>query len=221
MKASLGVLALLCFTATAAAQQPVSPEAFARAQSLLQQVGREKTALEAENTQLLAERARLVRQVEALTQGLSRAETDDVRAAQHARKLESRLADTARAQATLQQQLTETRRALAALERERAARAASAEKLTQALTAQTRRTNEVTEKNRALAGLVTELMDQLARRRGVLTAWLAREPVTGLGEVDVENVLQSARTRLFELGVRTATDPGLEQPPFQSLRMSR
>jgi len=211
MKPGFLLSALLVFAAAAAdAQQAVSPEAWARAQSLLQQAGREKAALDAENAQLLAERARLVREVERLAQAADAATREDAQAARVRSALESRLAESSRTNAGLKTDLSEARRKIATLEHELATRETSAEKLTAALTAQTRRTNDVTEKNRALVALAEQLMelsmDGLARKRGALTAWLAREPVTGLAEVDVENALQAARTRLFELGV----NPGLE-----------
>lgn len=210
MPPSIMAALLLLWALPALAQQAVSPEGLARAQQLLQQVGREKAALEAEVNQVLAERARLVREVERLRTGIEVATRDDAQDARVRSALESRLADTSRANAGMKQQLTAARQQIAALERELATREQTAQKLTAALSAQTVKTNDTLEKNGALIELVQQLMDQLARKRGVLSTWLRQEPVTGIGEVDVENSLQAARSRLFELGIRPSTDPGIE-----------
>ena len=206
----LSIAVLLLLALPSAAQQPAQPEAFARAQQLLQQVGREKAALETEMTQVLAERASLVREVEGLRKALDTAERDDAQEARVRNALESRIADTSRANAGMKLELATATDRIAALERELATREATAEKLTTALTSQTRKTNDTLEKSRALVELVHHLMEQLARRRGVLTTWLEREPLTGIGEVDVENTLQAARTRLLEIDVPVPVDAGIE-----------
>ena len=205
----LAVLLLLC-ALPLQAQQAVSPEALARAQQLLLQVGREKAALEAEMAQVLGERSRLVREVDRLRGAIEVANRNEAQQERTRQALAARLDETTRARDAMKVDLGAATKRIAALERELAQREETAGKLTGALTAQTLRTNDVTAKNRALVDIVEQLMDQLSRKRGVLATWIAKEPVTGIGEVDIENSLQAARTRLLQLGVRTATDPGIE-----------
>jgi len=181
--------------------------ALARAQALLRQVGQEKAAVEARNVELQARSDRLARELDAATGELERAEGQIAGLRGREARLSRRLATT---RDHLDDTVARLREAVTAYRDTRHALAettAVKESLDDLVARQSHEIQQCEAKNLALYEANQELLERY-ENKGAWEALLQSEPVTGLKQVQIENILEEYRDRLFEQRYR-GTDPAL------------
>ncbi|MEQ8663358.1 MAG: hypothetical protein RLW62_21285 [Gammaproteobacteria bacterium] len=201
---------LLAGAVAAGAQQAADPaqlqQALNRAQGLLRQLAQERTRLEAEVAAGKAALAASERQFAREQRAREELAVELELAARAKSKLDSRLENTGERLARVEERLAdvvEKYKALAAEYRDtRAAKAATEDEL--ALTE--RALDEARTRNEALFQANRELIERYLEK-GPWEALLQREPLTGLKQVELENLEQEYRHRIEDQRLAG------EQPP--------
>lgn len=193
--AVLIVLGTLALSGTATHAEDANPQALARASALLRQVSAQKQELETANARLTAEVGQLQKKL-AHSEGLQRRAALDLQSTQQTagraeKALDATRGRLERTEGRLREAIERLRTTKAELRQLRHEQAELSGKLAsvEAELADSER------KNLQLYELNVELLE-LYRRKGPLTALLQREPVTGIGNVGIENLLLEYRTKL-------------------------
>ena len=181
------------------AQQAADPaqlqQALNRAQGLLRQLAQERTRLEAEVATGKASLAGTERELARERQAREELEIELELAGRKARNLDARLESTGERLARVEQRLAEVvekYKVLAAEHRDTLAAKAATE---QALATTTRALEDARTRNEALFQANRELIERYMNK-GPWEALMQREPVTGLKQVELENLEQEYRHRI-------------------------
>lgn len=194
---------LLCAAGAAHAQSDKAAErAQRRAQMQAQALQQQLQEAQAARGKVEAERAELLKHQENDRAALARAQSAERRLGGEMKSAQSERAALAQRVTELERELAEGKRAadeaLQAKERELAQARSQHEQehsdLQGRFADQVRRVTECTDKNQHLAQLSLELMDRY-RDKGVVDALKQRDPLLGLSDVQMFNVLQEYRDR--------------------------
>lgn len=191
---------LLVFASGAVeAQQAADPaqlqQALNRAQGLLRQLAQERTRLETEVATGKASLAGTERELARERQAREELEIELELAGRKARNLDARLESTGERLARVEQRLAEVvekYKVLAAEHRDTLAAKAATE---QALATTTSALEDARTRNEALFQANRELIERYMNK-GPWEALMQREPVTGLKQVELENLEQEYRHRI-------------------------
>lgn len=206
---AIGIALLACAAVPAAAQQPTDRAA----ERAVRRAQQQAQALQQQLDQASAERAKAQQERETLARQLAAREQAAVRAGAAQRSAVNALRETEQARdalqarvAALEAQLVEQRAAaesaLAAKDRELASagerqRGVEGERdgWQQRFVLQARSATECSDKNDRLVALGAELLERW-RRKGVTDALREREPLLGLRDVEMFNLVQDYRDRV-------------------------
>lgn len=198
----LAVLALPCAFAVHAAtpREQGGGEALRKMQYMMQKLSSEKTALEQENLRLTEELKKSQSELDA-----TRLKTEQARVSMQARN--ETLLERVRSDS---ESITELR---AVHRKELGDARADIQLLHNAVQERETWINDCQAKNGALYKVNSELLDHY-RKKSVWSALKQREPVTGIGSVRVENVVQDYQFRLEDLRtVKFESGDGRKQSP--------
>lgn len=202
----LGLIALLIAAPVSAQQQNADPaalqQALSRAQGLLRQLSEQRTQLEAENAAAQVAIANLERKFAREKRQREELETELELATRKTQSLDTRLGNTSSRLEQTEERLRDTiekYKVLAAEHRTTLAAKADLED-TLATTAQTLADAEA--RNEELYAINAEILTQF-KRKGSWEAFLQREPVLGLKQVDIENIEQDLRHRNEDQRLKT------------------
>jgi chromosome segregation ATPase len=183
------------------AQQAADPQqtaaALARAQGLLRQLGQQKTQLETDNAMLAADLAGASRRLEQATAKLKNLELDlasserqNERDAGAIERLQSRLEKTTERLREFVEKFKATSQSLAQTQFEKSELEAELARTRAELA-------DAEQKNLALYTANIELLD-LYTNKSPLDGILQREPFTGIGKVDVENIREQYEYKMYD-----------------------
>jgi chromosome segregation ATPase len=206
--AAIAVLLFAAAAPSAAEEARRSSDATARLQVMLQQLNAEKTKLAADNQKLVAERDSLKKELEAVEskasgekQRLSRA-AQDLATAQAGRASVQQAFDTLKGRfEALVEQYKKTVGVLREVEAER-------NTLSEMAADYQKRVTVCETNNETLYRNTLELIDRYDEK-GILDTLRQREPVTGLGRVRLENLMEEYRNIADDMRIKyeTATAP--------------
>ena len=197
------IAASLVVPTAAWAQQDKTAERNARRMQLqLQAAQQQLQEAQAARAKAEAERADVEKRLGGQTQELSRVQTAQRKAATSAKAMESARAELEATAAGLQKRVADQQRAsdeaIAAKDREIARLTKTGEADRMQLQArhdeQSKLVGECTDKNQRLVRLNAELLDRY-RRKGVVDALKQRDPLLGLSEVQMFNLVQDFRDK--------------------------
>ena len=199
-------LAFLATTVSAQEARRAGSEASARMQQQLQQLGSERTALQAENADLKAQVSKLEKDVEvsrtekdALVRRAGTAESKVSRAESGQQSVSSRLESTESRLNEVVGKYKEIAEQLRKLEAERNELARRAAEDGQNL-------KVCAQRNVQLAGVANEALDRY-EQKGCFGALAQAEPFTGLKRVEVENAVEGYRQQIDSLQLPAAEGP--------------
>ncbi len=200
----LACACLILPAGTAFAQDDAQQRALKRAQFMLRQLNSEKGVLQAEKAALDEQVIRLESEVSRLAAELEQARVrSETLAVRFSERLESANDRIKRTDERLLEAVEKYRDAAARL----ADMTARGDELQGALEATRRELTDSESKNALLVEANLEMADRYADKGLARVLW-EKEPVTGLRQVQVENILQEYRLRVENL------DRGAEPPPL-------
>lgn len=200
---SLAVLSSSALAASAAhsAQGQPRDQALLKAQQFLRQLAAEKTRLETENAKLAQERQTLSANLDKAKQALDEAQGLLARYQETILGYKQRVEQTETVQrdniAKYKEALGQSQAALKGVEEK-------GESLGKALAQKTKDFEQCEQKNLTLYEVNLELLDRYDKK-GVLDSLLQVEPVTGLSQVEMENLVQEYRDKIEEAHTGSAT----------------
>lgn len=172
-------------------------EALARAQALLQQIGQQKAQLEAENAKLKASLARTEKTLEKTEDGLEATEAEVAQKSAENARLTGQLGRTEerldRTKATLDALITKFKALRAEYQALQQAKAATDETLKE-----TQEALKVSEYNNIQLYQVNEDLMAHLGDKGWSTMMLQKEPLTGLVDVKLQNIIEEYRAKQYE-----------------------
>lgn len=193
-------LGLACCVSVAAAQQatktaePPSP-ALLRAQSLLKQLAQEKAQLQADNVKLQAQVAAAEREGKRAESERENLEADLAASGREKDQVNTKLTHTGERLQKVEQRLREIVDQYKQLAAEHKETLAAKQRVEGELASTKAELDDAERKNLALYQANVELLDKFSKK-GPFEALLQKEPLTGIKQVEIENLLQEYQYKL-------------------------
>jgi chromosome segregation ATPase len=200
------MLAILTTTVSAQEARRAGSDANARMQQQLQQLGSERTALQAENAELKAQVSKLEKDAktfttekEALVRRAGTAESKVSRAESGQQSVSSRLESTESRLSEVVGKYKEVAEQLRKIEAER-------NELVQQVAGNSQSLKVCAQRNVQLADVANEALDRY-EKKGCFGALAQAEPFTGLKRIEVENAVEGYRQQIDSLKLPAEVAP--------------
>ncbi|MEX2480354.1 MAG: hypothetical protein WD928_05770 [Gammaproteobacteria bacterium] len=195
---AFGLTVLLLAAPVPAQQQNADPaalqQALSRAQGLLRQLSEQRTRLEAENAAAQVAIANLERKLAREKRQREELDTELELATRKTQSLDTRLGNTSSRLEQTEERLRDTIEKYKALAAEHRATLAAKADVEDTLATTAQALADAQARNEELYAINAEILTEF-KRKGSWEAFLQREPVLGLKQVEIENIEQDLRHR--------------------------